>query len=75
MPEFLDHARTQVLEGGAGLDQTGVLAALRVPDEELPELLQQLGSSNGVIGLAQVSGSLLLVCDPNLIAGVGGRER
>ena len=42
---------------------------------ELPELLQQLGSSNGVIGLAQVSGSLLLVCDPNLIAGVGGRDR
>jgi hypothetical protein len=40
---------------------------------ELPELLQQIGMSNGVIGLAQLSGALLLVCDPNLLAGVGGR--
>lgn len=42
---------------------------------ELPELLQQLAASNGVIGLAQLSGALVLVCDPNLIAGLGGRER
>jgi hypothetical protein len=40
---------------------------------ELPELLQQIAASTGVIGLAQLSGSLVLVCDPNLIAGVGGR--
>jgi hypothetical protein len=39
----------------------------------LPELLQQIAASAGVIGLAQLSGSLVLVCDPNLIAGVGGR--
>jgi hypothetical protein len=39
----------------------------------LPLLLQQIAESNGVIGLAQLSGSLVLVCDPNLLAGVGGR--
>src|ERR1700735_697484 len=41
MPEILDRARTQVLGDGAGLDQDGVLAVLRLPDEDLPELLQR----------------------------------
>ncbi|GAB3144961.1 biotin synthase BioB [Micromonospora sonneratiae] len=40
MPEILDQARTQVLENGVGLDQAGVLAVLRLPDEHLPAALQ-----------------------------------
>jgi biotin synthase len=40
MPEILDRARTQVLADGIGLDEAGVLAVLRLPDEHLPELLQ-----------------------------------
>src|SRR3954451_4982146 len=40
MPEILDRARAQVLADGAGLDKAGVLAVLRLPDEDLPALLQ-----------------------------------
>jgi biotin synthase len=40
MPEILDHAREQVLERGVGLDEAGVLAVLRLPDEDLPAALQ-----------------------------------
>jgi biotin synthase len=40
MPEILDRARAQVLADGAGLDEAGVLEVLRLPDEDLPELLQ-----------------------------------
>jgi biotin synthase len=40
MPEVLDLARTQVLEGGTGLDEAGVLAVLTLPDEQLPAALQ-----------------------------------
>jgi biotin synthase len=40
MPEILDRARTQVLEGGVGLDEAGVLAVLTLPDEDLPAALQ-----------------------------------
>ena len=40
MPEILDRARARVLDDGAGLDEAGVLAVLRLPDEDLPELLQ-----------------------------------
>src|SRR5882724_3701555 len=40
MPEILDRARAQVLAEGVGLDEAGVLDALRLPDEDLPELLQ-----------------------------------
>jgi biotin synthase len=40
MPEILDRARAQVLADGAGLDEAGILEALRLPDEALPELLQ-----------------------------------
>jgi hypothetical protein len=40
---------------------------------ELPDLLQEMATSSGVIGLAQLSGALLLVCDPSLLVGVGGR--
>jgi biotin synthase len=40
MPEILDLARTQVLEGGTGLDEAGVLAVLNLPDEDLPAALQ-----------------------------------
>src|SRR3954468_13452624 len=40
MPEILDRARAQVLADGAGLDETGILEVLRLPDEDLPELLQ-----------------------------------
>jgi biotin synthase len=40
MPEILDRARAQVLTTGVGLDEAGVLAVLRTPDEDLPELLQ-----------------------------------
>ncbi|TDC65338.1 biotin synthase BioB [Micromonospora sp. KC207] len=40
MPEILDQARTQVLESGVGLDQAGVLAVLKLPDEHLPAALQ-----------------------------------
>ncbi|GIG86900.1 biotin synthase BioB [Plantactinospora endophytica] len=40
MPEILDRARTQVLDGGVGLDEAGVLAVLRLPDEHLTETLQ-----------------------------------
>src|SRR6201995_5898505 len=40
MSQILDRARAQVLVGGAGLDEAGVLEVLRLPDAELPELLQ-----------------------------------
>src|SRR5689334_14761383 len=40
MPEILDRARAQVLADGVGLDEAGVLALLRLPDDDLPELLQ-----------------------------------
>jgi len=37
--DILDVARTQVLDGGRGLDETQVLSVLRLPDEALPDLL------------------------------------
>ena len=40
MPEILDRARAQVLSDGAGLDEHGILEVLRLPDGDLPELLQ-----------------------------------
>ncbi|MEV0396705.1 biotin synthase BioB [Polymorphospora rubra] len=40
MPEILDRARTQVLDGGVGLDEAGVLEILRLPDEYLSAALQ-----------------------------------
>ena len=40
MPEILDRARAHVLAGGTGLDEAGILEVLRLPDEDLPELLQ-----------------------------------
>jgi biotin synthase len=40
MPEILDKARAQVLEQGIGLDEAGVLAVLRLPDEHLTAALQ-----------------------------------
>jgi biotin synthase len=40
MPEILDRARAQVLGDGVGLDEAGVRAVLRLPDDDLPELLQ-----------------------------------
>jgi biotin synthase len=40
MPEIIDRARAQVLTDGAGLDEAGVLEVLRLPDDDLPELLQ-----------------------------------
>lgn len=64
------------LRGGGRIE---VPAAMHFVDGvevlELPELLQQIGTSSGVIGLAQLSGVLVLVCDPNLLAGIGGRTR
>jgi biotin synthase len=40
MPDILDLARDQVLERGDGLDEVGVLAVLRLPDDRLPAALQ-----------------------------------
>jgi len=40
MPQILDRARAQVLANGAGLDEAGILEVLRLPDEDLPALLQ-----------------------------------
>jgi biotin synthase len=40
MSEILDRARAQVLADGVGLDEAGIFAVLRLPDEELPALLQ-----------------------------------
>jgi hypothetical protein len=64
--------RALVLHGGGRVE---VPAAMHFVDGvevlELPDLLQQMGSSNGVIGLALVSEKLVLVCDPNLLPGVG----
>nr|MDT0656844.1 biotin synthase BioB [Micromonospora sp. DSM 115978] len=40
MPDILDQARTQVLGDGVGLDADGVLAVLRLPDADLPAVLQ-----------------------------------
>jgi biotin synthase len=40
MPEILDRARAQVLSQGVGLDESDVLEALRLPDADLPALLQ-----------------------------------
>lgn len=75
-PEADGPRRALRLRGGGRVE---VPAAMHFVDGvevlELPELLQQIGASNGVIGLAQLSGALVLVCDPNLIAGLGGRER
>jgi biotin synthase len=38
--EVLAHARAQVLEGGVGLDQAGVLAVLNLPDDAVGDALQ-----------------------------------
>ncbi|MFV2021084.1 MULTISPECIES: biotin synthase BioB [unclassified Micromonospora] len=40
MSEILDLASAQVLERGVGLDEAGVLAVLRLPDEQVPAALQ-----------------------------------
>ncbi|GAA1605484.1 biotin synthase BioB [Actinoplanes couchii] len=40
MPEILDRARARVLHDGAGLGEADILEVLRLPDEDLPELLQ-----------------------------------
>lgn len=40
MPDVLDHARDQVLEGGVGLAEADVRAVLELPDDRLPEALQ-----------------------------------
>ncbi|HEY0000633.1 MAG TPA: radical SAM protein, partial [Actinoplanes sp.] len=40
MSEILERARAQVVNDGAGLDEAGILELLRLPDDELPELLQ-----------------------------------
>jgi biotin synthase len=40
MASILDHARGRVLEEGIGLDQTGVLAVLQLPDDEIAGALQ-----------------------------------
>ena len=40
MPEILDRARARVLADGAGLDEASILEVLRLPDDDLPELLQ-----------------------------------
>jgi hypothetical protein len=62
------------LRGGGRVE---VPAAMHFVDDvevlAIPELLQAMAASNGVIGVAQLSGSLVLVCDPNLLAGTGGR--
>src|SRR3954468_4514647 len=40
MPAILARGRAQVLANGVGLDEAGILELLRLPDEDLPELLQ-----------------------------------
>src|SRR5688572_6261159 len=40
MPQIIDRARARVLADGAGLEEAGVLEVLRLPDEDLPELLE-----------------------------------
>src|SRR6266498_19016 len=40
MPEILDRARARVLADGAGLDEAEILQVLRLPDEDVPALLQ-----------------------------------
>src|ERR1700753_2899164 len=40
MSQILDRARERVLDGGAGLDEAEILQVLRLPDADLPELLQ-----------------------------------
>jgi biotin synthase len=40
MPEILDRARARVLDGGAGLDEASILEVLRLPDDDLPAVLQ-----------------------------------
>jgi biotin synthase len=40
MSEILDLARTQVLADGVGLDEEQILGVLRLPDQDLPALLQ-----------------------------------
>ncbi|MPZ27009.1 MAG: biotin synthase BioB [Micromonosporaceae bacterium] len=40
MRDVLDHAHDRVLDHGTGLDEAGVLAVLRLPDDRLPAALQ-----------------------------------
>ena len=40
MPEILDRARAGVLATGDGLDEAAILEVLRLPDDDLPALLQ-----------------------------------
>jgi biotin synthase len=40
MPEILDRARAQVLGDGVGLEEAGVREVLRLPDDQVPQLLQ-----------------------------------
>ncbi|MEU4556842.1 biotin synthase BioB [Actinoplanes sp. NPDC023936] len=40
MPDILDRARTKVLDDGIGLSEAEILEVLRLPDPDLPALLQ-----------------------------------
>lgn len=40
MPDILERARARVLEDGAGLGEAEILEVLRLPDQDLPALLQ-----------------------------------
>ena len=40
---------------------------------DLPALLDPIGKSVGVIGIAELGDELLLVCDPNLLTEAGGQ--
>src|SRR5512133_1913988 len=40
MPEILDRARAHVLAKGVGLDEAEILQVLRLPDDDVPALLQ-----------------------------------
>jgi hypothetical protein len=70
--------RVLCLRGGGRVE---VPAAMRFDEGvevlELPDLLRSIGASQGIVGLANLSEGLSLVCDPRLLmqaraAGAGG---
>lgn len=71
--EVVGPRRSLRLRGGGRVE---VPAAMHFVDGvevlELPDLLRPIGARNGVIGLAQLAGALVLVCDPNLLTELGG---
>lgn len=65
--------RTLVLRDGGRVEVPAAMHFVEgVEVLDLPERLREFATGSGVIGVAEVAGSLVLVCDPNLAVAGGG---